>query len=104
LQPLDAQRAETVAWAGIVVCAQVGPVGFGVDARLAVEQSGIGVFDGEQAGEDLLLGGVPALLAKRLANRQGPVVDQCFPCAGLDRAIDQQIETVDRGSQAGVEC
>src|SRR5574343_786951 len=37
LQAFDAQRAETVARAGVIVGAQLGVVSFSVDARLAVE-------------------------------------------------------------------
>ena len=103
VQSIDAQGAEAVTRAGVVMRAQAGLAGFAVDPRLAVDQLCVGVVSGEKFTEDLLLGGAPVLLAERLAGGQAPAGLQLAFDRFCDRAVDRQVDVGDAGTRAGVD-
>ena len=103
MQAFDAQGAEAVARAGVVMGAQVRPAGFGIDACFAVDQAGIGMIEGEQFAQHLLLGCIPVGLAEGLARWQAPAGDQRVAGLCLDRPGNGQVELANDRPWPGVE-
>ena len=103
LQALDPQLAEAEGRTAVVAGHQPCLPGCRIDRRLAVDEAGRGMVFSKQARQDLLLGGVPVLLAKRLADRQLPAGDQFLPRFCRQRAVDRNIHRGDHGARAGLD-
>ena len=58
---------------------------------------------GQQAGKHLLLGVVPVLLAKRLADRQRPAGNQFLPRFCRQRPVDRDIDRGNQRARAGID-
>ena len=103
LQALDPQFAEAEGRAAVVAGHQAGFPGRRVDRRLTVHETGAGMVLGQQAGKHLLLGAVPVLLAKRLADRQRPAGNQFLPRFCRDLAVDRDIHRGDQRARSGID-